>query len=54
MVVFIDEPQGGDYYGGLVAAPVFSRVMTGAMRLLNIAPDSPPPLHLAERVGTLR
>ncbi|PHS71817.1 MAG: cell division protein [Cycloclasticus sp.] len=39
MVVLIDEPQAGDYYGGLVAAPVFSRVMSGALRLLNIAPD---------------
>ncbi|MGR6034210.1 MAG: peptidoglycan D,D-transpeptidase FtsI family protein [Candidatus Nitrosoglobus sp.] len=52
MVVFIDEPQGGAYYGGLVAAPVFSRVMVGAMRLLNIAPDNLHPLHLAERKNT--
>jgi cell division protein FtsI (penicillin-binding protein 3) len=40
MVVVIDEPKAGDYYGGLVAAPVFSRVMTGALRLMNIAPDN--------------
>jgi len=40
MVVLIDEPQAGDYYGGLVAAPVFSRIMSGAMRLMNIAPDN--------------
>jgi len=39
MVVMVDDPQGKDYYGGLIAAPVFSEVMTGAMRLLNIAPD---------------
>lgn len=39
MVVVIDEPRAGDYYGGLVAAPVFSRVMAGALRLMNIAPD---------------
>lgn len=45
-VVVIDEPQGKGYYGGLVAAPVFSRVMTGAMRLLNIAPDNLHPLQL--------
>lgn len=37
-VVTIDEPQG-DYYGGLVAAPVFSKVVADALRLLNIAPD---------------
>jgi len=42
MVVVIDEPKEGDYYGGLVAAPVFSRVMAGALRLLNIAPDDLP------------
>mgnify|MGYP003385509031 FL=1 len=42
MVVLIDEPQAGDYYGGLVAAPVFSRIMTAAMRLRNIAPDNMP------------
>jgi len=42
MVVMIDDPQGDDYYGGLVAAPVFAEVMTGAMRLLNITPDNLP------------
>lgn len=40
MVVMIDEPSAGQYYGGQVAAPVFSRVMAGALRLLNIAPDA--------------
>ena len=39
MVVMIDEPRKGEYFGGLVAAPVFAQVMTGAMRLLDIAPD---------------
>lgn len=39
MVVMIDDPKGEEYYGGLVAGPVFSKVMTGAMRLLNISPD---------------
>ncbi|MGX2039134.1 peptidoglycan D,D-transpeptidase FtsI family protein [Methylocaldum sp. MU1018] len=39
MVVMIDEPSAGEYYGGAVAAPVFSSVMEGALRLLNIAPD---------------
>jgi cell division protein FtsI (penicillin-binding protein 3) len=38
-VVTIDEPKG-DYYGGLVAAPVFSKVVSDALRLLNIAPDN--------------
>jgi len=39
MVVTINEPKGGVYYGGRVAAPVFSKVMSGALRLLDIAPD---------------
>ena len=38
-VVVIDEPTGGAYYGGQVAAPVFSAVMSGALRLLAVAPD---------------
>lgn len=39
-VVMIDEPADGAYYGGEIAAPVFSRVMAGAMRLLDIRPDA--------------
>ena len=38
-VVIIDEPSAGLYYGGDVAAPVFSAVMSGALRLLAITPD---------------
>ncbi|MDE2197343.1 MAG: penicillin-binding protein 2, partial [Gammaproteobacteria bacterium] len=38
-VVVIREPSRGQYYGGTVSAPVFARVMTGAMRLLDIPPD---------------
>jgi cell division protein FtsI (penicillin-binding protein 3) len=38
-VVVIDEPSKGSFYGGVVAAPVFSSVMSGALRLLAIAPD---------------
>ena len=41
-VVVIDEPSKGQYYGGLVAAPVFGKVMAGALRLMNIAPDNLP------------
>jgi len=39
MVVMINEPRGKKYYGGAVAAPVFSKVMSGALRMLNITPD---------------
>ncbi len=40
MAVMVDEPKGGLHYGGQVAAPVFSEVMSAALRLLNIAPDA--------------
>lgn len=40
-LVFVDEPTAGAYYGGLVAAPVFSAVMGGAARLLQIPQDLP-------------
>ena len=38
-IVVIDEPRGKQYYGGDVAAPVFSNVMAGALRLLGVPPD---------------
>lgn len=38
-LVIIDEPSGSLYYGGDVAAPVFSAVMSGALRLMGVAPD---------------
>ena len=40
VVVVIDEPDGDEYYGGQVAAPVFSKVMTSSLRLLNVPPDN--------------
>lgn len=52
MVVVINEPQGELYYGGDVAAPVFSKVMEGTLRLLNIPPDALEqlPIQLSPRV----
>jgi len=44
-VVIIDEPKGDQYYGGLVAAPVFANVMAGALRLLDVPPDDLPVLN---------
>jgi cell division protein FtsI (penicillin-binding protein 3) len=41
-VVVINEPQGESYGGGSAAAPVFSRVTAGALRLLNLAPSIVP------------
>lgn len=40
-VVLIDEPKGDRYYGGEVAAPVFSRITEGALRMLNVVPSQP-------------
>jgi cell division protein FtsI (penicillin-binding protein 3) len=48
-VVVIDEPGGEGYFGGLVSAPVFSKVMAGTLRLMNIAPDNLPPLPEAQQ-----
>ncbi|MCJ2375925.1 peptidoglycan glycosyltransferase FtsI [Vibrio sp. ZSDZ34] len=39
LVVIINEPQGDQYYGGSVAAPVFSEIMKGALQILNVPPD---------------
>ncbi|EUJ11452.1 cell division protein FtsI/penicillin-binding protein 2 [Methylophilaceae bacterium 11] len=41
MAVMIDEPTSGDYYGGTVAAPVFSAVMSDALRMLAVPQDAP-------------
>ena len=41
-VVVIDDPAGKAYYGGEVAAPVFSRVMEGVLRTLNVPPAITP------------
>ena len=43
VAIVIDEPSKGGYYGGLVSAPVFGKVMAGALRLMNIVPDNLPP-----------
>ena len=39
MVAAINDPATEAYYGGQVAAPVFSRVMAAALRLQDVAPD---------------
>ncbi|MCU0805973.1 MAG: penicillin-binding transpeptidase domain-containing protein, partial [Burkholderiales bacterium] len=41
IAVMLDEPSAGEYYGGAVAAPVFSQVMGGALRVLGVPPDAP-------------
>jgi cell division protein FtsI (penicillin-binding protein 3) len=55
VAVVIDEPSEGGYYGGVVSAPVFGKVMAGALRLMNIVPDNLPPVEsqeLAVNTGT--
>jgi cell division protein FtsI (penicillin-binding protein 3) len=53
MAVLIDEPTAGDYYGGAVAGPVFSKVMSRSMRILGVDPsfyqDQKKPLVLASQ-----
>jgi cell division protein FtsI (penicillin-binding protein 3) len=57
-VVVIDEPGAGLHMGGQVAAPVFSRVVGGALRLLAVAPDqpvkSPEELPASPTIGGVR
>lgn len=42
VAVVIDDPAGEAYYGGQVAAPVFSEVVSGTLRVLNVAPQFTP------------
>lgn len=39
VAVMVDEPGRGIYYGGEVAAPVFSQVVQQTLRMMNVAPD---------------
>lgn len=54
VVVVVDEPNAGLYYGGDVAAPVFSAIMAGALRLLAVPPDGlvPEPLTVQAAIDT--
>ena len=51
VVVVIDEPGKAGYYGGLVSAPVFSKVMSGTLRLMNVTPDNLAPIPTQEQVN---
>ena len=47
IVVLIDEPSGGDYYGGRVAGPVFATVASESLRYLGVTGETlicPPPV----------
>jgi cell division protein FtsI (penicillin-binding protein 3) len=41
VAVMIDEPSFALRYGGLVAAPIFSSVVAGSLRMLGVPPDAP-------------
>ncbi len=40
VAVMIDEPTGGSHYGGDVAAPVFSTIVSETLHTLNVLPDA--------------
>lgn len=51
VAVMIDEPAAGQHFGGAVAAPVFARIMEGALHALGVAPDGPlVPLQVADTI----
>ncbi|GAA6141438.1 penicillin-binding protein 2 [Hydrogenophaga sp. 5NK40-0174] len=51
VAVMVDEPRNGEYYGGLVAAPVFSETVQQTLRILGVQPDmSVTPQIVAETV----
>jgi cell division protein FtsI (penicillin-binding protein 3) len=51
VAVMVDEPNNGAFYGGLVAAPVFSETVQQTLRILGVQPDmSVKPLILTEAV----
>ncbi|MCX5591585.1 peptidoglycan D,D-transpeptidase FtsI family protein [Alcaligenes endophyticus] len=41
VAVSLDEPQGKRYYGGAIAAPVFSEIVARSLRRLGVQPDVP-------------
>ena len=41
VTVMVDEPPQGNHYGGRIAAPVFSKIVSETLRTLSVAPDAP-------------
>ncbi|MDO5691556.1 MAG: penicillin-binding protein 2 [Pseudomonadota bacterium] len=51
VAVMVDEPSNGVYYGGAVAAPVFSQVVQQTLRIMGVQPDvAVQPAIIAEQV----
>ena len=40
VVIVMNQPGGKEHYGSQVAAPLFSQIVAGTMRILNVAPDN--------------
>ncbi|QCI18208.1 peptidoglycan glycosyltransferase FtsI [Buchnera aphidicola (Aphis nasturtii)] len=40
LIIVIDNPQGNQYYGGAVSAPVFSKIMVSVLKTMKIKPDN--------------
>ena len=49
LVILINDPKAGQYYGGAVSAPVFSSIMGYALRANGVAPDAEPTDKTAKR-----
>ena len=52
VVVLINEPRGDVYYAGDTAAPVFSKIMSNSLQLLNVPPDDKTVSSLASITRT--
>lgn len=54
IVVVVDDPQAGAYYGSQIAAPLFAKIAEGALRLFNVPPDmiDKQKLHVAQASKT--
>lgn len=48
LVVVINDPQAGYYYGGAVSAPIFGAIMGGVLRTMNAEPDALPMKELTD------
>lgn len=53
LVVLINEPKAGKYYGGAISAPLFSKIMGYTLRANNIAPDNLSDDKMAKRTVRL-
>ena len=54
IVVVIDSPHAGSYYGAVVSAPVFKRIAEATLRHLGVGPtlNAPPPVIVARHDGS--